>query len=155
VPAEAVRAIVETAKFSDPRATEYLVETILARKAKVMMLWLNGTNPVVDFSLDVEGRMRFRNASEIVGMAKAAERYTVQWARLDNATGTLTPVGAEQSITGLEAQAPRQLMSDRYIAATVRAFHPDHPAWQHPVIVYFRKAPDTTWTLVGLERNPS
>ena len=154
VPAEAVRAIVESANFTDPRATEYLVETILARKAKVMRLWLNATNPVVDFSLDPEGRMRFRNASEIVGMAKPAERYTVQWARLDNATGTLTPVDPEQSITGLEAQAPRQLMKDQFVAATIRAFHPDQPAWQHPVIVYFRRAPDSTWTLVGLERNP-
>jgi len=153
VPAEAVRAIVESAKYTDARATEYLIETILARKAKVMRLWLNATNPVVDFSLDPEGRMRFRNASEIVGMAKPAERYSVQWARFDNATGTLTPLGDEQSITGLEAQAPRQLLSDPFIAATIRAFHPDHPAWQHPVIVYFRRAPDSTWTLVGLERN--
>ena len=32
--------------------------------------------------------------------------------------------------------------------------HPDFPAWQHPVHVYFRRAPDSTWTLVGLERNP-
>jgi hypothetical protein len=153
VPAEAVRAIVESARYTDTRATEYLVDTILARKAKVMRLWLNGTNPVVDFSLDVEGRMRFRNASEIVGMAKPAERYTVQWSRFDNPTNTLTAVDAEQSITGLVAQAPRQLMSDQFIAATVRAFHPDHPAWQQPVIVYFRRAPDATWTLVGLERN--
>jgi hypothetical protein len=152
VPAEAVRAIVESAHYTDSRATEYLIETILARKAKVMMEWLNGTNPVVDFSLDPEGRMRFRNASEIVGMAKAAERYTVQWARFDNQASRLTPVGPEQSITDPEAQAPRELMSDQFVAATIRAFHADHPAWQHPVIVYFRRAPDSTWSLVGLER---
>jgi hypothetical protein len=154
IPVDAVRAIVESAKFTDGRATEYLVETILARKAKVQMLWLNVTNPVVDFSLDPEGRMRFRNGSEIVGMAKPAERYTIQWSRFDNATSTLTPVGAEQTITTTEAQAPRQLMSDDFVAATIRAFHSDFPAWQHPVIVYFRRAPDATWTLVGLERNP-
>ena len=154
IPAEAVRAIVESAAFTDRRATEYLVETILARKAKVMSLWLNATNPVVDFSVDPEGRMRFRNAAEIVGMAKAAERYTVQWSRFDNATSTHTAVGAEQTVTTTEAQVPRALMSDAYIAATLRAFHPDQPNWQHPVIVYFRRAPDATWTLVGLERNP-
>jgi hypothetical protein len=43
-------------------------------------------------------------------------------------------------------------MSDQFVAATIRAFHADHPAWQHPVFVYFRRAPDSTWSLVGLER---
>ena len=42
-------------QFSDPQATTYLTETILARKAKVLMTWLNATNPVINVSLDDEG----------------------------------------------------------------------------------------------------
>jgi hypothetical protein len=46
------------------------------------------------------------------------------------------------------------LLSADYIAATIRAYHTDQPFWQQPLIVYFRRAPDATWSLVGLERNP-
>jgi hypothetical protein len=40
-----------------------------------------------------------------------------------------------------------------YIAARLRAFHAEHPAWSDPLDAYFRRAADG-WTLVGLERNP-
>ncbi|HJR57914.1 MAG TPA: hypothetical protein VJ813_00890 [Vicinamibacterales bacterium] len=149
-----VRAIVGAAKFTDPMATEYLTETILARKAKVLMSWLNGTNPVVNVTMNDAGVMRFQNAAELVGMAKPAERYTIAWSRFDNATSTHTPVGSEQTVTTLSAQAPREILSEQFISATIKGFHPDQPAWQHPLVVYFRRAPDATWTLVGLERNP-
>ena len=99
------------------------------------------------------GEMRFENAAEEIGVEKAAGRYTVLWSRFDNATGTRTPVGSEQTLTSTSVQAPRELLSDPFISATIKAFHPDQPAWQHPLVVYFRRAPDGTWPLVGLERN--
>ena len=151
---EAVRAVVRTAQFTDSRATDYLTETILARKAKVLNEWLNITNPVVDVALSADGRLTFKNAAQEVGVAKAAERYTIAWSRFDNASSTHTPVGAEQTITSLVAEAPRELLNADFISATIRGFHPDQPAWQHPVVVYFRRTPDATWSLVGLERNP-
>jgi hypothetical protein len=154
VPDEAIGAVVAAAKFSDPRATAYMTETILSRKAKVLMTWLNATNPVVNVAMDAAGRMSFQNVAEDVGMAKAPERYTVAWSRFDNASSTHTPVGSEQAVTVRMAQAPAELLSEDFISATIRAVHPDHAAWQDPVVVYFRRAPDATWTLVGLERNP-
>lgn len=150
---EDVRAIVATAKFTDPRAAGYLTEVILARKARVLMSWLNGTNPVINVSLDDSGRLRFANAAEQVGMAKAAERYTIAWARFDNGTGTHTPAGQEMTVTTTSAQAPREILDAPFVAATIRAFHADHPEWQHPLVVYFRRAPDGSWSLAGLERN--
>jgi hypothetical protein len=154
-PDEAVRAIVGTAQFTDTRATDYLTETLLARKSKVLMSWLNGTNPVVNPALSASGELTFENAAEDAGVAKAAERYTIAWSRFDNATGTHAAFGAEQSISGRRARAPETLLTSRpaYIAARVRAFHAEHPEWSQPVQLYFRSAP-AGWTLVGLERNP-
>ena len=149
-----VRAIVEAARFSDPRATDYLTEVILARKAKVLMTWLNGTNPFINVSLDDSGRLRFANAAEQVGMGKAAERYTVAWSRFDNASNTHTPVGEPVSITTPSAQAPRDLLDAPFVAATIRGHDPDHPEWAQPLVTFFRRAPDGTWSLVGLERGP-
>ena len=147
-----IRAIVASARFSDPRATAYLSEVILARKAKVMMTWLNGTNPVINVSLDDSGRLRFVNAAEQVGMAKAAERYTVAWSRFDNASRTHTPVGEPESITTTSARAPRELLDSPFVAVSIRGHDPDHPEWQQPLTAFFRRAPDGTWSLVGLER---
>jgi hypothetical protein len=100
------------------------------------------------------GEMRFQNAAEETGVAKPAGRYTIAWARFDNDNGTVTPVASEQTVTSASVQAPRELLSEQFVAATIRAFNRDQPAWQDPLVVYFRRAVDGKWSLVGLERNP-
>ena len=155
LPDEAIRPIVDTAKYSDPKATKYLTDTILARKNKVLKAWLNGTNPVVNPALSPAGELTFENAAQKAGVGPAAERYTIQWSSFDNASSTHKDVGSEQLATSLKAQAPLDLLSARpeYVAALVRAFHADHPAWSQPLMLYFRRTGDG-WSLVGLERNP-
>ena len=151
---EQIRTIVETARYTDSRATDYVTDTLLSRKAKVLMEWLNGTNPVVNVSMDESGRMHFQNAAEQAAVAKPADHYTINWSRFDNTTNVHEPVGLEQAVTTTSAEAPRELLSETFISATIKAFRQDHPEWQHPLIVYFRRAPGAGWTLVGLERNP-
>jgi hypothetical protein len=154
LPDDAVQAAVGTAKFSDRRATEYLTRILLERKAKVLKSWLNASNPVVDLQLDSSGSLSFHNAAEEAGVAAAAERYTLSWSRFDNATRAHTPAGTEQTVTSKTAQMPRELLSDsgEFVAVTIRAFHADQPAWQHPLTAYFKRSDG--WKLVGLERNP-
>ena len=150
---EAVRAIVGTAEYSNPEAAEYLIETLLARKSKVLMAWLNGTNPVVEPALSASGELTFENAAEAVGVAKAADRYTLAWSRFDNATGTHEPVGDEQSVTAPKAQAPAALLASQpdYISVRVSAIKAERPEWAQPVQIYFRRS-GAGWMLVGLER---
>jgi hypothetical protein len=151
VPDDAVRSIVRAARFSDPRASEYVIETLLARKRKVLAAWLNGTNPIVNLALSASGTLTFENAAELSGVGPAAERYTVTWSDFDNAAGEHGTV--EESIVTLpRAPAPRALRST-YIAARLRAFHPDHPEWSQPLVTYFRRD-GAGWTLVGVERGP-
>ena len=152
---EAVAAIVRSAKFTDPKATEYLTKTLLERRTKVLTAWLNGTNPVVDLALSETGELTFANAATRAGVAKPAEKYTVRWARFDNATATAHPVGGEQTVRDPKASAPAELLAAKpdYISVEVRAFHPDQPAWSQPLSAYFRRTGDR-WTLVGLDRMP-
>jgi hypothetical protein len=152
--ADGIKATVGTAKFTDPRATEYLVQVLLERQTKVLKSWLNGTNPVVDLQLDASGTLTFRNAAEDAGVAADAERYTLSWSRFDNATRVHTPVGPELTVNAKTAQAPRELLADtgEFVAVTIRAFHADQPAWQHPLTAYFKRSDG--WKLIGLERNP-
>jgi len=152
---DAVGALVRSARFTDQRATDYLIKTLIERRNKVLKAWLNGTNPTVDFALDPNGALTFANAAVRAGAAAPAEKYTVRWSRFDNAADTHHAEGDEVTVTEPKAIAPAALLAARpeYISAQVRAFHRDQPAWQQPVVVYFRRAAEG-WTAVGLERNP-
>lgn len=152
---DAVRAIVATARFTDQAATEHLTKVILERRTKVLTAWLNATNPLVNLALSPAGELTFENQAEEAAVANAAERYTAQWSRFDNASGQLEPFGGEMTATSPRLQAPGDLLAVRpdYVAVRLRAFHPDHPAWSQPLMAYFRRSGDG-WALVGLERNP-
>ena len=151
-----VRAVVGTAQYSDTRATEYMTQTLLQRKAKILTSWLNGTNPVVDMALSPSGTLTFANAAVDAGVAKPAQHYTLYWSRFDNATATHYAVGGEQKTTTTSAQTPDGLITAgaEYLAVTIRAVDPERPAWAQPLVAYFRRASDG-WSLVGLERNPT
>ena len=153
---EDVRAIVATAQYSDPAATEYLTKIILERRAKVLATWLNATNPLVDLALSPAGELTFENEAEKAAVAKGgAQRYTVQWSRFENETGHHETFADEVTVTSPRVQAPADLLAVRpeYLAARIRAHHPDHPGWSQPLMAYFRRSADG-WTLAGLERNP-
>jgi hypothetical protein len=149
-----VRAIVGAARYSDPAAADYLVDTLLTRRSKILSRWLNGTNPVVNPRLDPSGALAFENAAYEAAVADPATHYTIAWSAFDNDSGTHRAAG-EQQVEGPRAQVPPALLEERppFIAARLRAFHPDHPGWAQPLDLYFRRVPDG-WALVGLERNP-
>jgi hypothetical protein len=150
----AIRAIVEKARYSDARATDYLTETLIKRRDKVLATWLNGVNPVVDLSLDASGRLTWTNAAVSARVAEPADSYTVRWFRYDNATDTRTDVGDAQSVSVAEATAPAAVLSaapGEYIGVVMTATHAVHDAWAKPATFYFRRAADG-WTWVGAER---
>ncbi|MGB2713336.1 MAG: hypothetical protein WBC51_04095 [Vicinamibacterales bacterium] len=152
---DAIKAVLSTAKYSDPAASEYLTRIVLERRTKVLSTWLNATNPLVNVTMSPSGELTFENAAEKAGVAKAAERYSVQWSRFDNDANQHEPYGTEVTSTTPRIQAPAELLAPRpdYVAARLRAHHADFPAWSQPLMAYFRRSADG-WMLVGLERNP-
>jgi hypothetical protein len=152
---DAIRAILASANYTDPAAADYLTRIVLERRAKVLSTWLNATNPLVNVAMSASGELTFENAAERAGVAKAAERYSVQWSRFDNNANQHEPLGPEVTSSAPRIQAPTDLLAPgpEYVAARLRAHHPDFPDWSEPLMAYFRRSPDG-WTLVGLERNP-
>ena len=136
-----VRAVVEKARYSDPRATEYMTATLLRRRDKVLRAWLTPINPLVDFSLSASGELTFANAAEQAGVATPPSGYRLQWARFDNLTGLATDAGGEIAVGEPRAQAPAAVTTPRanadFIQVRVAAIHPDFPSWATPVTVYF------------------
>jgi hypothetical protein len=153
--AEAVRAIVEKARFSDPVATTYLTQTLMRRREKVLAEWLAKVNPLVDFTIGESGELSFSNIAEREGLATPAEEYRIQWARFDNATGVATAL-ADAVVRQPRAPLPPEATgggAPEFLQVRVSALHPRFPSWAEPVTVHFRRA-GNAWTLVGLTRLP-
>jgi hypothetical protein len=150
----AIRAVVEKAQYSDPRATEYMTTTLIKRRQKVLREWLNDVNPVVDPSLTGAGRLTWSNAAIAAGVAEAPESYTLQWFRLDNASNTRTNIGNPTTVTSTDATAPTAAVAPdagEYIGVVMTAKHPAQAGWAKPATFYFRRS-GGAWTWVGTER---
>lgn len=152
-----IRAIVEKARYTEPRATDRMTEILVERREKVLRRWLTAVTPVVDVALSDTGTLSFANAAERAGAASPAQAYLVRWGRFDNATGTTALVASASESPAMTATAPPGLLAEArdgaFVEATISARHPEHPAWATPVTVHFRRA-DGRWTLVGLKRLP-
>jgi hypothetical protein len=149
---EAVRAIVDRARYSDPAAAAYVTDTILKRRDKVLRAWLTGVTPVARLALTASGRLTFENAAVKAGVASAPSEYAITWSRFDNATGTSTGTPIATTATAPEANAPPELLAGSdFLAVTIAANHADFPHWRLPVTAHFRRVA-SGWQMVGLER---
>jgi len=146
-----VRAVVEKARFSDPRATDYVTATLVERRRRVVSAWLTAVNPLVDFALDPDGSLTFGNAAVAAGVATSASRYRLRWSRFDNATGAVSDTVETEAVDARAAAPGSLLASAAFVQVEVAAEHPQHPAWARPVVVHFRRD-GSRWTLVGLRR---
>jgi len=147
----AVRAIVAKGRFTDKRAEDFIVRTLIARREKVLRVWLNGVMPLVDPVLDASG-LSFRNAAIDAGAATAAAACDVTWYAFDNATGAHRRAGDVIRIGhGQRAALPAALQNEPFVMAAVSADGAD-PGWRKPARVYFKRE-GGGWKLVGLERH--
>jgi hypothetical protein len=149
---EMIRGVAQKAQYSDPQATEYMTQTLIKRRDKVVAAWLNGVCPVVDPVLNANGALTFGNASVAARAATAPGSYQLQWFRFDNTTNQRTPVGEPQSASATEARAPSGLLdSGEFVGVSITATHPQQPGWAKPSVFFFRRAA-SGWAVVGVER---
>jgi hypothetical protein len=147
----AVGKIVEKARYSDPRATEFVTKTLIERRDKVLRAWHNAVLPVDGFQLSESGELTFVNSSVDAGLATAPSEYRLRWYRFDNATGAHEVAGDEIAIREPRTLLPPTLRDAPFVAVALHGLHPDHPAWLRPTRVYFRRTA-AGWQTVGMER---
>jgi hypothetical protein len=150
---EMIQAIVGKARYSDPKASEYISATLIKRRDKVLATWLNQVNPVVTVSLDSAGVLTFGNAAVAARAATPAESYSLTWFRFDNETDSKIDIGERAVISGLRAVAPPELLKSGsdYMGVTITAKHPQYAGWARPATFYFRRT-GGAWKTVGVER---
>ena len=151
---QAIRAVVEKAKYSDSAATDYLTKILITRRDKVMAVWLNQVCPVVDATLSSDGTLRFSNAAIQARVATPVESYELQWFSFDNVANTSTPIGTASTAISGSAQAPAAVLtSGQFVGVSVKGTHAGQPGWTNPSTFFFRRGPSGgPWTLVGVER---
>ena len=151
---EAIRAIVQTAEFSDPRAERMLGDILIARRDKILQAYLPAVTPLADFALGADGNLRFTNVAANYKVAEVSARgYKAAWFTFDNLTQQATPLGETSNAAGGALGAPAGLptAAGAYIRVDVAASGTERPAWATPVQVFFRREVGG-WTLVGVER---
>ena len=150
-----IRALAKTGKYSDPKAEKLLADVLIKRRDKIGQTYFTRINPLVNFSLDSSGALKFENAATHAGVAKAQPEYRAAWFVLNNTTGVSSPLG-ETSSTTEQIAAPSGLPQSAaaYVVAEVRAVTSPYPPWARPVRVTFHRT-DSGWKLVGLDRMPS
>jgi hypothetical protein len=150
----AIRAVVAKAKYSDPRATDYITSTLIQRRDKVLRAWLPGVNPVADVALAPTGELTFRNVAVDAAVAGAPSGYRAEWSAFDNTTRELRLIGTSTS-SQTRMPAPAGLPSEpgSHVRVAIAADGGTHASWHEPVHAYFRRTA-ADWTLVGFERLP-
>ena len=149
---EMIRGVVEKARYSDARATDYLTQTIIRRRDKVVAAFINQVCPVVDPTLAADGTLRFANAAVDTRAATPPTEYTLQWFAFDNPTDARRDVGEPTRVASPEGRAPGGLLtSGDFVGVRVSATHPEHPQWGSPATFTFRRSA-AGWELVGAER---
>jgi len=149
----AIRGVVGKAQYSEPGAAELVSSTLITRRDKVLRAWLTGVNPIVDATLGPDGMLRFQNAAVQAGVASPPTTYRVRWARFDNAAGVESGQAVERSSGEPANQAPASVLEDAaFVQVQIHTTHPDHPHWELPVTLSFRRLATGGWQTVGLER---
>jgi hypothetical protein len=87
---EELRAIVHSARYSDPKAEAWLLECLIQRRDKIGRTIFAKVLPIDKFEIR-GGRFVFGDLSEKAHLGGAGP-YTIRWLGFDNETGAATPI---------------------------------------------------------------
>jgi hypothetical protein len=151
---EMIRAIVKTGRYSDAAAEKLLGDVLIKRRNRIGQTYFTRINPLVNFSLDDSGVLRFENVAARAGIVPVRRSWKAVWSLFDNQTGLSAKLGESGGEDEQVARPPRLPdTTGSYVVAEIRAVDPPHRAWEQPVRVTFWRTP-AGWKLVGVERMP-
>jgi hypothetical protein len=138
-----IRAIVETARFTDPRSTEYIITTLAERRDRIGRTFFSKILPLDHFRVDNE-ELLFDDLAVRYGF-HAPRSYEVCWSKFDNIQQKRDPV-SDSGSNHLPSEAV-QAASGSYFSALINVS--GDPL--KPVSVYLRKD-GNNYKVVGIDR---
>jgi len=147
-----IRAIVDTGQISDSEASNYLVETLIKRRDKIIRYYLPQMNPLDDFQLTGEPglslRLAFKNLGLEAGLASASS-YQYQWFRFDNPSQGLETLSEIRPSTEPSLAVPQDPAA--YLMVRINTSSREQPQWRKKVEVFIRNDSQRP-TVVGIQR---
>ncbi|NLV30604.1 MAG: hypothetical protein GXY47_05550 [Acidobacteria bacterium] len=134
-----IAAIVETARYSDPRAAEWIARCLMERRDKIGVAAFARVLPLDRFGVS-GGRLRWEDVAASAGLGPPLE-VSVRWERFDNAAERGTP------LPGAAGPDVPPVPGDGYLRAVLGAA--GRPGQE--VSVYLRKEGERL-DVVGVER---
>ncbi|MGH9339414.1 MAG: hypothetical protein ACRD1R_07470 [Acidobacteriota bacterium] len=153
-----IRALVETGQLVDARAEEYLVDTLIERRDRIVQHYLSLTNPLDEFRISNTGNPNLSLEFTNLGLAAKvgpAGSYQYQWFHFDNQRQALEPLGANgdggvaKKALSSTTSIPFPSANSPYLMVRIRILGPIS-GWKKNVNVYIRT--DPTPIIVGIER---
>ena len=145
-----VRAVVKEGKYDDPEAENYLEETLLLRRDKVIRYYLDQINPLYEFQIvqkDGANTLDFTHLGLDAGVA-SSESYEYEWHRFDNKTEKTEVIGSKSTASTSSVSIPAD--QAEFLMVKIHTIDSQHPNWKGAVDVYIRNG--STPTVVGIER---
>ncbi|MEE8349489.1 MAG: hypothetical protein V3R94_07960, partial [Acidobacteriota bacterium] len=150
---EMIRAIVDTGRILDPEASNYLVQTLVTRRDKIIRYYLSRINPLDDFQLTGEPdrslKLRFKNLGLEAQLASTAS-YQHQWFRFDNQSQDLEPVTQIESSEEPSLAVPQERAA--HLMVRISTSSSGQPDWENKVEIFIRNDPQQP-SIVGIERD--
>ena len=148
---EEVGAIVKLAQLSDPRAEEYLLDTLVARQRRCVEAYLTGISPLDQFRVS-NSQLHFTNLADLYQLSSPGTSYRARWMIFDNQTEDSRKLSGLQTQTGTAVPLPSLsgLKDEEYAVLEISAIHAYFPHWEK-VSVYLRLQAGE-FEVVGIER---
>jgi hypothetical protein len=100
-----IRAIVETGKFTDASAVDWITKTLAGRRDRIGRTYFSKVLPLDNFRVQ-NGELEFDDLAVKYGLVAPPRQYTPGWFYLDNATLARTPL-----LDGVDFQLPAQIIN--------------------------------------------
>ncbi len=124
-----IRALVDTGQYSDPRASQWIAESLMKRRDKIAEAWFSRVLPLDRFRV-VNGELTFADLGAAIGRGAVGE-YVVRWAAWDrNGKGAPLPHARGWRVPDLSGDT-------EYLVATISNVSENTTA--HPLSVYVRR----------------
>lgn len=152
----AITAIVDSAKISDPAVSKYLKDTLIARRDKTVAYWFAKTPPLDRFSITQENdglTVTFDNLAIEAELEKENEaRY--RW-RLRGSMGRVVLSPTQETndrILKIGRDTLLRMKSGKIYMLELQSLHPRGGEWSTTVDLFIKKDAAANATLMGIER---
>jgi hypothetical protein len=146
---EDLAAIVDEAKLTDPRAAQYLVDTLVERARTTARYWFDRVAPLDDFAVEDHGErvhIAFRDLTLAYHLRDVATRYVVDV--YDKSGQAIAP--ARTVASAPDGRASVDITPTDYTIVRLRVFRDGHA--MPPVVVHLAPDDAGTMRLIGLRR---